>query len=456
MSGHRRTTAIVGLLLVLVPALPGARAEIGLSEEREIGARFAREAGRRLPLVREPRVTTYLRQLGARLAARLDNEQFAFHFYLLRDSSLNAFAVPGGYIYVNTGLVVDAGSPAEVASVLAHEVVHVDAHHVVRQQEKTQLLSYATLAGLFLSAVHPALGATAASAGVAAQLKYQRQFEQEADHIGLDLMQRAGFDPEGSPAFLRKLLRAHGSAPNGLPPYFMSHPLTEDRVAQLEQRVAGMQHPDPDPDAAVELAAVQAILRTLTGGRTPALEHYQKLVETDEAGAYADYLLGLVNLYGERPDLALPLLAATVPTVPRARADHARALARSGDASAARTELEAHLRVFPKDVAAELDLARLLADDGEHAAAVPRLKRVLAHDADLDDAEYALAECLGEAGDAYGQWWHLGRAYELRGDIPRAVNAYEHARGLAPDESAEHAQAVRALAALRGTFGDLW
>ena len=364
--------------------------------------------------------------------------------------------MPGGYIYVNTGLVVDAASPAEVASVLAHEVVHVDAHHVVRQQEKTQLLSYATLAGLFLSAVHPALGATAASAGVAAQLKYQREFEQEADHIGLDLMRRAGFDPEGSPAFLRTLLRAYGTAPSGLPPYFMSHPLTEDRVSQLEQRVADMQHPAPDPGAALELAAVQAILRTLTGGRTAALDHYQTLADTGAAGPNAGYLLGLVNLYGERPNLAIPFLAPAVAAVPRARADYARALARSGDAAAARVEIEAHLRVFPKDVAAELDLARLLADGGEHAAAVPRLKRVLAQDPDLDDAEYTLAECLGQAGDAYGQWWHLGRAYELRGDIPRAVNAYEHAVGLAPDDSPEHAQATRALRVLRGTFGDLW
>ncbi len=458
MSGRTRTTAMVGLLLALFVVPPGASAEIGLSQEREIGARFAREAGRRLPLVREPRVTTYLRQLGARLTTRLDNAQFVYRFYLLRDASLNAFAVPGGYIYVNTGLVVDADSTAEVASVLAHEVVHVDAHHVVRQQEKTQLLSYAMLAGLFLSAVHPALGATAASAGAAAQLKYQRQFEQEADHIGLDLMRRAGFDPEGSPAFLRKLLRAYGSAPSGLPPYFMSHPLTEDRVAQLEQRVADMQHPAADPGAELELAAVQAILRTITGGRNSALEHYQKQVEADADGAEATggYLLGLVNLYGERPDLALPLLAAAVPAVPRARADYGRALARSGDASAARAEIEGHLRVFPQDVAAELDLARLLADAGEHAAAVPRLKRVLAQDADLDDAEYTLAECLGKVGDPYGQWWHLGRAYELRGDIPRAVNAYEHARDLASDDSPEHAQAVRALAALRGTFGDLW
>lgn len=456
MNGRGRITAMVGLVLALVTVHPQAGATTGLSDEREIGARFAREASRRLSFVREPRVTTYVRALGRRLAGRLDNDQFAYHFYLLQDPSLNAFAVPGGYVYVNTGLVLAAESRAELASVLAHEVIHVDAHHVVRQQEKTQLLSYATLLGLFLSAVHPALGASAVSAGTAVQLKYQREFEQEADHIGLDLMQRAGFDPEGSPAFLRKLLRARGLAPAGLPPYFLSHPLTEDRVGQLEKRVAEMQHPTPEPGTGLELAAVQAVLRTLTEGRTSALARYQPMVDANPTGAEAGYLLGLVNLYGEQPERALPLLAAAVPTVPWARADHGRAMARSGDVSGARGELEAHLRAFPKDVAAELDLARLLVDAGEHAAAVPRLKRVLARDAELDDAEYALAECLGKAGDAYGQWWHLGRAYELRGAIERAVSAYEHARDLASDESPEHAQAARALTELRGTFGDLW
>jgi tetratricopeptide (TPR) repeat protein len=92
----------------------------------------------------------------------------------------------------------------------------------------------------------------------------------------------------------------------------------------------------------------------------------------------------------------------------------------------------------------------------EHAGAVPRLRHALALDPELDDAEYALAECLGKTGDAYGQWWHLGRAYELRGDIERATNAYERARDRASEGSDDYTQAVQALRMLRETFGGSW
>ena len=89
----------------------------------------------------------------------------------MREPTLNAFAVPGGYVYVHAGLLVQVTREAELAGVLAHEIVHVHAHHVVRQEEQTALINYATILGLFLSAVHPALGAGAASVGAAAQLK---------------------------------------------------------------------------------------------------------------------------------------------------------------------------------------------------------------------------------------------------------------------------------------------
>jgi predicted Zn-dependent protease len=452
MSRGGRIATALGLVLVLA----GQVWALGLSEEQTIGARFALEARRQLPLLREPTVSAYVRRLGARLVARLDNEQFTYRFFVLRDAALNAFAVPGGAVYVHTGLITGARSEAELAGVLAHEVVHVDAHHVVRQQERTALLSYGTLLGLFLSAVHPALGASAVAAGTAAQLKYQREFEQEADHVGLDLMQRAGFDPEGMPAFLRQVLGQQRLGPDGVPPYFLSHPLTEDRVGQLEQRVATMTRPAASPDAALALATAQATIRVTTEGRATVIAHYRTEAEAHPESVVQGYLLGLVYLHAEQPERALPLLAAAREAVPWARADHARALARTGAAAAARTEFVRYLERAPDDAVAELDLGRLLVAAEEHASAVPRLRHALALDPELDDAEYALAECLGKTGDAYGQWWHLGRAYELRGDIERATNAYERARDRAAEGSDDYTQAVQALRMLRETFGGAW
>jgi predicted Zn-dependent protease len=451
MIGGRRIAAALAVTL----ALAAPAAAIGLSEEREIGARFALEARRRLPLLREPTVTAYLGRVGARLVARLGDDQFTYRFFVVADPTLNAFAVPGGYVYVHVGLLLRVSDEAELAGVLAHEIIHVDAHHVVRQQEKTTLVNYGTLLGIFLSLVHPALGAGAVSAGVAVQLKYQREFEQEADNRGLDLMRRAGFDPVGMPAFLQKVLRDQRFESGGLPPYFLSHPLTEDRLTQLEKRVGEMAHPAPRPGSGVELAAAQAVVRTLTAGRDSVLRSYRERLAAAPDDPVAGYLLGLVLLYAGQPDRAEPLLAGAVGTVPRARADHARALLRLGKAAEAAAELERHLATFSDDAPAEVELAKLRAAGGDFKRAAPLLEHALAGDPELDEAEYTLAECRGKTGDARGQWWHLGRAFELRGDVDRARSAYEKARDLSPENSPERKDVERALDMLRGTFGGI-
>ena len=444
--------AVAAAMLVAVGPVPAAA--IGPAEEREIGARFALEARRSLPLIREPALTAYLRSVGDRIVARLDSRQFAYRFFLVRDQSLNAFAVPGGYVYVHAGLLARVKREAELAGVLAHEIVHVHAHHVVRQQRETALINYATLAGLFLSAIHPALGAGAVAAGAAAQLKYQRQFEQEADHVGLELMRTAGFDPAGMPEFLTGVLKVQQLNPTETPPYFLSHPLTEDRVAELEQRVHGMARPAPRAGGEEELAAAQATLRTLVESRDVVLATYQERLARAPENAEAQHTLGLVYLYGGQPERAEPLLRrAADGGVPGARGDHGRALVRLGRAEQALGEFEVHLHAAPEDAPIVLELARLRLAAGERAVAAALLERALVLEPELDDAEYALAECRGKGGDERGQWWHLGRAFELRGEFERAIGAYEKARDLSAKDSPEREEAKKAIEMLTRSLG---
>ena len=451
LARWRRRAAALFVVLATTAAADSLRTAgrayaIGLTEERELGARFAIEARRQLPLVREPALTAYLRRVGQRIIARLDSQQFAYRFFLVRDASLNAFAVPGGYVYVNAGLLARVADEPELAGVLAHEIVHVHAHHLVRQEEQTALVNYATLLGLLLSAVHPALGVGAASAGEAVQLKYQRQFEQEADHVGLGLMHDAGFDPAGMPSFLRLVLREQQVNPARVPPYFLSHPLTEDRIAELEHRVQGMGRPRPRADAAAELAAAQATLRAVVESRDRVLPDYQERLARTPDDADAQHLLGLVYLYGGQPDRAEPLLArAAEGGAPRARGDHGRALVRLGNPASARSEFEAHLRSYPDDPPIMTELGRLLLGAGDVKSAAALFANALAAEPELDDAEYAMAECQGKTGDVRGQWWHLGRALELRGDIGRALSAYEKARDASAKDTPEREEVERAM-----------
>jgi predicted Zn-dependent protease len=370
---------------------------------------------------------------------------------VVRDANLNAFDVPGGYVYVHSGLILGVATEAELAGVLAHELVHVASHHAVRQQEKTALINYGTLLGVFLSLVHPALGASAVAAGTAAQLKYQREFEQEADSVGIGLMAPAGFDPAGMPTFLRRVLREQRLNPANVPPYFLSHPLTEDRVATLEQRLPSLPRPAARPGGDLRLAAAQATIRALTEPPDKVLPPFQAAVAAAPGDAAAAHRLGLVELYVDpaRPADAEPLLARAVGAhMPGAEGDLGRALERLGRGDEARRQFEAALKLDPGDAGLSLELGKLALANGDLKRATALFERALELDPELDEAEYGLAECRGKSGDARGQWTHLGRAFELRGDLARAKSGYEKALELVPEDGPEHTELRAAVQAI--------
>ncbi len=153
-------------LVVLVAAAmrPLPRASASVQAERELGRDFSLAARVRMPLLTDPDIVGYVDHIGQAIVRRLDDSFFDYHFFVVRDGSINAFAVPGGYVYVHSGLLTQVASDDELAAVLGHEIAHVHAHHLVRQQEATQLLNYATLLGVLLSAVQPAIGPLATAA----------------------------------------------------------------------------------------------------------------------------------------------------------------------------------------------------------------------------------------------------------------------------------------------------
>ncbi|MGH7897207.1 MAG: M48 family metalloprotease, partial [Candidatus Binatia bacterium] len=158
---------MLSLLLVTAPA-----SAYPIAKERELGERFSLEAASALPLVREAEVVVFVDRMARRIVSRLGAPQpFDYRFYVVRDPQLNAFAVPGGFVYVHSGLVTRVANDSELAGVLGHEIAHAHAHHIVRQQEKSQLLTYTALAGVLLSVIQPALGAAALGASAAGQLK---------------------------------------------------------------------------------------------------------------------------------------------------------------------------------------------------------------------------------------------------------------------------------------------
>src|SRR5207244_11448579 len=163
------------------------------------------------------------------------------------------------------GLLARVTNDDELAGVLGHEMGHVSGHHIVRQQEKGQVWSAAALLGLLLSAVNPVAGAAGIAAAGTAQLKFSREFEQEADYLGLRYASEAGYDPHALGAFFKELLADQRINSAGVPAYMLTHPLTEDRVANVATAIA-TQHlktPAGRPASAKELPEVQAGARAI-------------------------------------------------------------------------------------------------------------------------------------------------------------------------------------------------
>ncbi|MGH7897150.1 MAG: M48 family metallopeptidase, partial [Candidatus Binatia bacterium] len=305
----RKPTAATGLALLALLILCADARGYPIAEERKLGERFSIEAAAALPLVREPAVVDYVGRIGRRMVARLGAPQpFEYRFSVVRDGQLNAFAVPGGFVYVNSGLVTRVGNESELAGVLGHEIGHTHAHHIVRQQEESRLVSYAALAGMLLSVVQPAIGAAAMGAGMAAQLKYRRQFEQEADYLGIRYMREAGFDPHGMASFMKRIWNEQRTMPlDQIPPYMLSHPLADERITSLETATKDTRPLPGWERPSAELERVQAIVRALTEDRSSTRARYQKASAT---GAAARALYGVVLLYQGDAEAALTSLAA--------------------------------------------------------------------------------------------------------------------------------------------------
>ncbi len=249
---------------------------ISLSAERQLGDRIARELYRDPDHLEDPVLDEYIQLLWAPLiraaAARGElspelQERFAWRILLGRDRSVNAFALPGGYLGVNLGLIAVVGSHDELASVLAHELSHVSQRHIARgmseQSRSTPLLIGAMILGALAASKNPqgaqALIVGGQAAAIQSQLSYSRDMEREADRVGYGILVDAGYDPRGFVGMFGKLQQAAGLNDNGAFPYLRSHPLTSERIADMQARQQ-LNTPAavPAPDMAQALMSARA------------------------------------------------------------------------------------------------------------------------------------------------------------------------------------------------------
>ena len=204
----------------------------------QLGAQYATEINQQLPILEDAELNRYINLLGDRIAQQ-GGRQLDYTFFIVNTDVINAFAVPGGYIYMNRGLIERADNISELAGVLAHEVAHVELRHGVEQMEKMQRAQVGLMLGSIL--LGPPEGAAAAAVNVGAGLYFannSREAEHEADAMAVPLLVAAGIHPRGLATFFEELIAERERSPSALEQWFSTHPLTEDRIAAAEARIA--------------------------------------------------------------------------------------------------------------------------------------------------------------------------------------------------------------------------
>ncbi|MCE5181091.1 MAG: M48 family metalloprotease [Betaproteobacteria bacterium] len=249
--------------------------------ERRIGETIMYDIRRDRSMVDDAELTDYLNNLGYRLVASSQGNLQDFEFFVLRDNTLNAFAMPGGFIGVHTGLILAAQSESELAAVLGHEIAHVTQHHLARiiaKQEQGMVTSLAALAVAILSArsnpqVANAAMATAQASSIQTQLNFTRDHEREADRLGLQTLSKAGFDPRAAASFFERMQKSTRIYENNAPEYLRTHPITSDRIADLQNRLESLPyHQVPD---SLEFQLMRAKLRAEEGTPQHAVTHFE-------------------------------------------------------------------------------------------------------------------------------------------------------------------------------------
>jgi predicted Zn-dependent protease len=409
-----------------------AQSDLSPLQERRLGESIMREARLDRSFYDDAEVTDYLNKLGQRLASHSTEARQHFEFFLMRDNQINAFALPGGFIGVHTGLILNAQSESEAASVLAHEIAHVTQRHIARmfaQQKQSAITSLAMLAVAILAARSSSQAAEAAltfgqASMIQSQLNFTRDAEREADRVGLQILQRAGFDPRAMATFFERLQRSTRIYEGGAPSYLRTHPLTFERIADVQNRIEALPYRQI-PDG-LDFQLIRAKLRADLDTPREAVAFFREgLAERrflSEVASRYGLTLALVRMEdyaAAKQELALLRKALPANAIVATLACRLQSV--SGEIKAALSCYEDALRTFPHYRVLIHDHAGALLARGQAAAALKLIEARL--QVQVDDHKLYLLQARAYAmlGRRLAQHRAQGEAYARMGNITGAV-----------------------------------
>lgn len=434
-----------------LPTLGDAAAgELSPIQERKLGERVMNEIRRDPDYLGDAPVLEYLNRFGSALVATRPDVRgeagYDFFFFVVRDPMINAFALPGGFIGIHSALLLAAENESQLASVLAHEIGHVAQRHIARMignQKQDVLIPLASIALAALAAHSSgdaAAGIMMGGTGLAMQrqLNFSRDAEREADRVGLQILDAGGFDTSGMVAFFGRLQTVTRNYSDLLPPYLLSHPLTSERIADIEARIRGQryrQHLD-SPDFQLIRARVRVLQDSSVQGLDDATAAFkeQLSLKTPIERAAATYGLAVIALRHGDWQRAQQLLQQTQALMPALQSNVILASfgieieSVANHAASALQRAQAARTQFPlsRGIARQVGESMIAAGQLDHAV------RYLRDQAQLYRDEPELQALLAKAYAAQGkqalQHLALAESYALLGSIPSALEQLKIAR----------------------------
>jgi predicted Zn-dependent protease len=470
---------LVSVLVFLLAALPpvslaqtsqdqlpemgtAAQKALSLEDENQIGRMVMRNIRESGMLLDDPEVHEYVQSLGLRMSSLAQDGNRNFNFFVIRDSAINAFALPGAYVGVHSGLILETRSESELAAVLAHEVSHVTQRHIARgleAQSRTNMMSTAAvLAAILIGAAggssDATMGAITAAQSAAAQagINFTRENEYEADRIGIGVLASAGFDPNAMPAFFDTMFRRTQLGPDRVPELLRTHPVTSNRIAESKDRAN--QYPPVNVKDSLSYALMKERIRVLLVSRNGDAREYYKALGDNEADLSLPQVYGraLSQLYGNEADKAVATFTRLRQQYPEVMAFHT-ALGQA-QFSAGRTQdaletLERARVLAPRNVPVTVRYGEILMQAGRPKRAHEVLLDLFNNVPPTQDQIRLTAMAANAAGDVADAYSYMAEYHLMGGDLMLAINQLELALSVPSITDVQRAKFVARLKEVR-------
>jgi predicted Zn-dependent protease len=415
-----------------------ANAAVSLDEEYQAGLGWFRtmelQPGQ---IIDDPEVSDYIQTIGHSLSSHAEEGQHQFYYFVLREPVINAFAMPGGFIAINSGTILATRNESELAGVMAHETAHVTQRHLVRgmiEQSHAGLISTAAMLAAILLGATAGRGSPGAmeggilaaeSAGIQHQINYTRSQEYDADRIGIGTMAEAGYDPLGMATFFQAL-EQNSPEPSRISAiqFLIDHPLSADRVAEARNRAAQIgriHHTD-----SLSYLLMRERLRSLVGNPQDVREYYAELIKNGAGLSMEDrYGNAVADIAARAPAAAIPDLQALVHEYPKVTQFYGalgQAYLANGQIKESLAVLERAENLFPRNVPITIRLAETEMRGGENKRAQLMLDDLFNVVDPTPDQIKLISKAANAAGDKANTYYYMADYYLRTGDLKMANN----------------------------------